>query len=229
MTTALNIIERALLDLTVLGEGDVATSRQASDGLVYLNDLIQAWDNEGLMVNSVTTDSLTMTGATSYTFGTGGTFNAARPVSALSAYFTYDGFDYPIDITTREQYEAVADKTATSDMPDRIYINYTYPLATVYVYPVPSTGTLKVATLKPITELAASGTVLAMPPGYERALRLSLAVEMMPMYGLQNQLIMTMAEKAKRDIQKVNSANMPKRTGLGLPAGYRQTGNILTG
>jgi len=123
----------------------------------------------------------------------------------------------------------MAEKTATSDIPDCIYINYTYPLATVYVYPVPSTGTLKVSSAKPLTSLATSATVLALPPGYERALRLALAIELMPMYGLANQLIMQMAEKAKRDIQKVNSANMPKRAALGLPAGFRHTSNILTG
>lgn len=230
MTTALNIIERSLLDLQVLGEGESASAQQASDGLIYLNDLIQSWSLEGLLINSVTTDSLTMTGATSYTYGTGGTFNQGRPITALSAYFTSNSVDSQVQIITREQYEALPLKTSSGGIPDVVYINYTYPLATVYVYPVASSGTLNVSTQKPLTEQATTATVLSMPTGYERALRLNLAVEIMPQYGLQDQLIMQLAAKAKQDIKRVNAANAPVLTGLGIPAGYRSYGgNILNG
>ena len=231
MATALNIIERALLDLTVLGENESASARQASDGLVYLNDLIQSLDNEGLTIYATTTDSFTLTGAASYTFGTGGTFNSARPLTVESAYMTISGNDYsPITIINQDQYNAIVDKTSTGSVPTCIFVSYEYPLAKVYVYPVPSSGTLNVVTTKPLTEPATSATSLSMPSGYERMLRLNLAVEMMAQYSATNQLIMQMAQKAKSDIKRLNSLNNAIYSALGLPLmGSRRTGNIYNG
>ena len=229
MTTALNIIERSLLDLQVIEGGGSATAQEAADGLVYLNDLIQSLSNEGLTIYSDTVDAFTLTGATSYTWATGATFNSARPMTVSNAYFTLDGYDYPVDIINKGQYQAIADKTTTSDIPDCIYINYTYPNATVYVYPVPSSGTLNISSSKPLTEQATAATVLSMPQGYERMLRLNLSVEMMPQYGILNQALIAMAMKAKADIKRVNAANNPVLTGLGLPVGSRRYTNILTG
>jgi len=210
--------------------GGSATAQESADGLVYLNDLIQSWSNEGLTIYANTIDSFTLTGATSYTWGTGGTFNSARPVSVNNAYFTLNSVDYPIEIINDQQYQTLADKTATSNMPSCVYINYTYPYATVYVYPVPSSGTLNLSSNKPLTEQATAATVLSMPQGYERALRLNLAVEMMAQYGLMNQLIMAKAAEAKSMLKTINAKNRPILTGLGLPVyGSYPRNNILAG
>ena len=230
MTTALTIITRALVDLQAIEAGVAPSAQEASDGLDYLNDLIQSLDNEGLIIYAETTDALTVTGSASYTYGTGGTINAARPITINSAYFTLSGYDYtPVNILNRQQYEALADKNATGSIPTSIYVNYTYPLATVYVYPVPSTGTLNLSSQKPLTEQALLTTVLSMPKGYERMLRLNLAVEMMSQYGVQDQKIMILADNAKKDIKRVNAANNPVLTALGLPVGAQRFGNILNG
>lgn len=231
MTTALQIIERALLDLGVLEGGSSATAQESADGLVYLNDLIQSWSNENLNIYANTVDSLTVTGSVSYTMGSGGTFNVARPVTVKSGYFTSGGYDYPVDIINRDQYESIVDKDATSDIPTCVYVNYTYPYATIYLYPVPSSGTLSLSSDKPLTEQSTAATVLSMPQGYERALRLNLAVELMPQYGIMNQAIIAMAMKAKADIKRINAANNQVLTGLGLPTvGSRYyNGNIFTG
>lgn len=228
MTTALNLIERALLDIGVLEGGGSATAQEAADGLVYLNDLIQSLSNEGLMIYQSVTEGFSVTGATSYTMGSGATFNTTRPITVNSAYFTLSGSDYPVSIATVDQYNAISDKDATSDIPDVIYINYGNPNVTVYVYPVPSSGTLTLTSSKPLTELSTTSTVLAMPPGYERMLRLNLAVEMMPQYGVLKQDVMALAMKAKQDIKRVNAANRRLVVGLGLPIG-RHYGNIITG
>jgi hypothetical protein len=223
MTTSLQLITRALVDLQAIEAGVAPTAQEASDGLDYLNDLIQSLDNEDLTIYAATTDALTLTGATSYTFGTSGVLNSARPMSVLSAYFTLNSIDYPITILSREQYEAIGDKTMAIDIPAAIYVNYTFPLATVYVYPVPSSGTLNITSNKPLTELALLTTVLSVPKGYERMLRLNLASEMMAQYGTLNQKTIVDAQKAKQDIQRTNAANRKVRCGLGLPTrnGFR--------
>lgn len=229
MTTAQQIITRALLDLQVIEGGSAPTYQESSDGLVYLNDLIQAWSNEGLMVNAITSDTHTADGSTSYTMGSSGDINTTRPIEIKSAYFTSNSIDYPVNFMTREQYEAISTKTNSSAYPYSIYVDYGYPLVTLYLYPVPSSGTLHLSSIKPISSLATLSTVLSLPNGYERALRLCLAEELMPMYGIENQRISIKAQQAKNDIMRVNSTNRPTIAKLGLPVSGRGYGNIYNG
>lgn len=115
-------------------------------------------------------------------------------------------------------------------MPSCVYINYTYPYATVYVYPVPSSGTLNLSSNKPLTEQATAATVLSMPQGYERALRLNLEVELMPQNGIFDQLIIAQAAEAKATLKRINAKNRPILTGLGLPTyGSYPRSNIIAG
>lgn len=231
MTTAIDLITRSLNDIGVLGAGEEATTDQANTGLVYLNDLIQSLDNEGLIFFNSTTDTLAADGSTSYTLGLLGDSTAARPITVQSVYFSVGGYDYtPVSIISREQYEAISDKDSTSTIPYAIYIDYTYPLATAYPYPVASSGSLKISSTKPLDEPATLTTALAFPKGYERMLRLNLGVEQMPQYGRQDQLIMQMASDAKKAIMRVNSNNNPIVVGLGLPVsnGYRGV-NVYSG
>lgn len=229
MTTALNIIERSFLDLRLMQGGGTVNAQAASDALIFLNDLIQSLDNEGLTIYQNTVDSYTLTGATSYTMGSGATINTARPVEITSAYFTKNSVDTALTIISKEQYEAIPVKTTASDIPNVMYVNYGYPYVTLYVYPVPSSGTLNISSNKPLTELATLSTVLSLPPGYERMLRLNLDVELMPQYQKQDNLLIAQAAKAKSDIKRQNAANRKVVVGLGLPAGSPPSGNILNG
>jgi len=58
-----------------------------------------------------------------------------------------------------------------------------------------------------------------LPPGYERALRLNLAVELMPEYQVANQQVAAMARQAKAGIKRTNS--VPITSNLGLSGGRR--------
>lgn len=228
MATALNIIERSFLDLRLIQGGGTVPAQRASDALIYLNDLIQSLDNEGLTIYQNTVDTHTMNGATSYTMGAAATIATTRPIEITSLYYTLSSVDTPITIITKEQYEAIPVKTTTGN-PDRAYINYGYPNATIYLYPVPASGTLNISSNKPLTELATLSTVLALPPGYERMLRLNLDVELMPVYQKQDNLLIAQAAKSKSDIKRQNAANRKVVVGLGLPCGSPPYGNILNG
>lgn len=231
MATAINLIEGSLLDLGVLGEGESATANQARDGLTYLNDLLASWANEGLMIGVVSIDAFAVDGSSSYQFGSSGTWNNVQPIEIQNMYYSLSGFDYPMQSINLDQYAAISDKTATGQ-PTMYYVSENSPndYSRVFLYPIPSTGSVVVNSLKPYTELAAANTVLAFPVGYKRAARLNLAVEMMPQYGIQNPLVMQLADKAKKDIMRVNMVNRPVFMALGLPAGGSfNRGNILTG
>jgi len=206
VTTALQIIERAYRTIGVLASGETATAEMANDGLVYLNDVLAGLSNESLMIYADTLDSVAVDGSASYTYGTGGGINAARPTTVNNVYFRdTGGIDYPVDQITSDQYDSIYLKTVSTGIPTCVYITADYPLATVFVWPLASTGTLYFMSNKPITSFAGLATTVALPTGYERLLRYCLAVEMMPEYGINNQQIMGMMVDAKAKIKRTNS------------------------
>ena len=70
MTQPIEIISRALKDIGALEAGEVPTPDAAQDALEMLNDLIDQWSNEGMMVYNVTEIVFpVIPGQTQYTIG----------------------------------------------------------------------------------------------------------------------------------------------------------------
>jgi len=70
MSKPIDIISRALKDIGALEAGEVPTPEAAQDGLEMLNDLIDQWSNEGMMVYNVTEIVFpVIPGQTQYTIG----------------------------------------------------------------------------------------------------------------------------------------------------------------
>jgi len=229
MATATQLISRALTSLGVLAAGETATAEESSNALVSLNDMIQSWSNENLMIFEDVQISKALTGAASYTIGASGDINTSRPVSFSGAFYRLNDQDYPVKIVTLGEYDAVPDKTSTGSIPDIVYIRTGYPLLTVYPYPICNTGTLYFECRKPLTEFATLSTSASLPVGYERAIRLNLAVELMPEYGTENRTLLQLAIDAKAAIKRTNMK--PSMLAIKLPLNAGATGyyNILRG
>jgi hypothetical protein len=70
MSKPIDIISRALKDIGALEAGEVPTPEAAQDALEMLNDLIDQWSNEGMMVYNVTEIVFpVISGQTQYTIG----------------------------------------------------------------------------------------------------------------------------------------------------------------
>jgi len=212
MATAQDIIERAYKLAKVTGLGESPTDEQISEGLVYLNDLIQSLSNESLMIYQNVQESITCDGSTSYTIGSGGDLDTVRPFEITGAFFRINGttVDNPVEVITKDEYDSISFKTSTSDAIDYLYLYNTYPLAELFVYPLAQNGTLFITSRKPLTGFAARTTTVALPDGYEPMLRYNLAVELMPQYGTPAnmamfQLVVQNAKTLKANIKMVNS------------------------
>lgn len=237
MTTPVDLIKRALLDIQELGEGESPSAAQTTDGLAYLNDLIEAWSVEGAPIYTNTAFIKTATGAGSYTFGDGGTWNTGTgyvPIEITSMTWSTDlQTFYDIQFISYEEWLLLPNHTTTTSTQPQYYTvqyNNPSPWHTVTFYNRPSTGYLTALALCKLTSGAfTSTTVLSLPTGYDRALRLALAVEFMPQYGKNNPLLIQMADKAKRDIMSRNLTNRPVRMNLGLPTVGASRSNILLG
>lgn len=177
MTTAADIIKLSLKDIGVLDENETPSAALMFDSLATLNQMLAMWALEKAYVYASQTITFNATGAQSYTIGTGGVINVEAPQSIDSAFYTVGSYDHKIDniLNTFDEYLDIPVKS-TNGYPDYLYYNPAHPLGTIYVYPVPSTGTIKLASGVLMPNYTASADDLNLPSGCELVVRLNLSV-----------------------------------------------------
>ncbi len=188
--TVRSLIARSMRDLGALAVGETPTADEASDALTTLNELLEAWSLERLMVYHIAEVTKALTGGTaSYTIGSGGSINTARPLRIENAVLRdANNLDIPVRMLTRQEYASIALKATQSTYPHWLYYDNNYNssgLGTVTLWPVPSTSdkTLRLWCWQPLSSVATLDTTINLPPGYTRALRSNLALELAAEYG----------------------------------------------
>ncbi len=206
MTTARDLIKSAMRLATIIAGVEEPTGQETVDGLKVLNDLLEGWSLERLSVWQRLNEVFTLSnGISAYTIGPGGAFNTTRPIRIQNSFISINGTDYPLELWSRQEYNRVAVK-ANGGIPERfVYINE-YPLGTLLLYPTPSDGmSVSLSSDKLLTFPVALSDVLSFPPGYERALRYTLAINLAPEYGKDVPgPVNDIAIKAKAAIKRAN-------------------------
>jgi hypothetical protein len=188
MPSANDFVTDALKKLGVLEASETPSSAAMELGFDRLNDMIDAWALERLMIHALLRTTKTLAASTaSYAIGTGGSINIIRPVSIAQAMLVQDtAATYPIEIPIRvlsdQEWPHLSQKTATGTAPTSIYYDHKEAagLGTIYVYPIPTVGTTQLVLYTPlaITEFAAQATNYTFAPGYRRAILHNLAFEL---------------------------------------------------
>ncbi len=196
--TAQDIITSALRRLGVVASGETPTTDELNDGLTALNELIESWSVEDLMVPYRKEESFPLVyGQSSYTIGPGGDFNTERPVFIMDAFIRdAGGYDFALDIIRLKEWARQALKSTIS-RPQRMWYEQTYPLGTIRFDYRPVEGlTVFLYSLKPLTTFPDLTTEIDIPPEYSRALRWNLAGELADEYGrsISQILALNMAE-----------------------------------
>lgn len=185
MTTALQLITSAARLVQVVRKTQALSADEAMDGLECLNDLLDSWTNNGLLVTSRSWEFFTVTNAVSYSIGPGQTLNTVRPLNIKTAFTRVNTIDYPLEILLDEEYESIIYKSLTTNYPQ--YINYdnANPYGNIRLWPqVSGSGTeLHLLSEKPLAEIPTLNTTVIIPPGWKRAIRFNLAVDLAGEYG----------------------------------------------
>lgn len=223
MATAADIIRRSLKLLGVLAAGESLSAEDQADGLTELNAMLGTWANERLLVHGTRRSTHTLTPSLSpHTIGTGGTLAVARPlrIDAAGVIRAGDTVETPLRVLTDAEYQAIPDKALTDQVPQRVWVEQTYPTAKLWLWPVPTTAaTLVLYTWSRITELAASDTV-SLPDGYENALAHALALQVAPMYGVEpSAQLLGNAADTLAAIKRTNSPDVVSELDPALSAG----------
>lgn len=170
-----------------LGNDITLTVRESKYPLEALNLLLDSWSTESLILNQVTQELFGLTvGKDPHTWGLTGDFNSDRPIRVLAAKIRIPGgVDMDVPIFGWDDYAAIRLKSLSNTIPQYVYIDNAYPLANVYIYPIPSAAyQMLFFSEKPLTEAAALTTTLSFPPGYLRAIKYALAVEIAHEYHI---------------------------------------------
>ena len=144
----MNVQDLVNLSLTLcgrLGAGRTAGGAESQVVLGIANAMLDSWSTKRLAVYSVNLSNWPLVAGTeTYTIGTGGVFNTARPVTIQSASIvaTVAGQvgRFPMRVIGQDEFsqiESYGDQTA---IPKLLYFDAAFPLATLYLFPIPASS-----------------------------------------------------------------------------------------
>lgn len=214
MATVTDYVNAALRKIGQLAEGETPSGETSADALEAFNDMIDSWNTERLSVYTTQDETFTWTAnQASRTMGPTGNFVTARPVLLDdSTYFNVDDLSYGLTLINRAQYSSIAQKDSTSTMPQVLFVDMTMPDATLYLWPVPTQDIeFHAVSVVPLDEYASLATTVVVPPGYRRAFKANLAVEIAVEFGLDPvanmPTLVALARKSKANIKRINNPN----------------------
>lgn len=203
MTTARQLLTGALKSVGVLDPVEAISPEDAADGLDLLNEHVDACNNDRLYIFTTSEVVSSFAGMTA-TIGPGMQINTPRPIGIESAFYRIGGIDYPLEIVEKPRYDAIQIKTTPTGFPDLLYYDGQAPTGTVFLYPVAQGLTeYHITVLQQLTQFADLDTDYALPPGYRRMLRYSMAEEMAPLHGREpSPTVLRIAQASRRAIRR---------------------------
>ena len=232
MASAQTIIDRALRLICAIASGESPTTAESNDGLTALNAMISSWQTEKLNVYAFVDTAFTMSnGDSSYTVGPAGNFALTpRPPTIENCYIRANNIDYQVELIDKDKWISIPDKTSDSDIAIYAYYEPTLATGTLQLWPVPNAAySLHIVTWTTLAELAAVGTTITLPQGYEDALAYNLAIRVAPEYEKRpSQEVKDVAVETKAAIKRANNRPMLMNNELGYLIGGQRS-NIFSG
>lgn len=216
--TALDVISSALRLIGVLGSGEVPSAEEANDSLRVMNDMIDSWNAERLMIYNIQRLLFSLTPLQqNYTCGPGGDFDIPRPsqidsFGIISLNNPAQPLELPMEMMNLQEFQLLPVKNIQSTLPLYVYDDQAFPLRNLFFWVIP-TQAVQVA-IYPWASLSAPAdltTVMAFPPGYAKAFRYNLAVDLAAEFPVVPANVLTIVSAiAAQSKGIIKSANIPK-------------------
>lgn len=190
--TGNDLIASALRLIGVLASGESPSAAEANDCLTILNQLLDLWNAERQLIFTIQMNEFpAVLGQQTYTLGTGGNFNMTRPArierySVVNLNNPAQPLELPLDILTHELWANIPVKIINSSLATKVYDDGAFPLRNINYWPIPTTNPVNFrfyswVALNAFPDLVTDETF---PPGYLKALRYNLAVDLAPEFGV---------------------------------------------
>jgi len=198
-----------------LGPQRTPSPAQYQDALEELNRLIGSLSCDRLFIYSRSTYVAPLSGATAYTIGSPADptvapdIDAPRPEGIEAANIIAGDIRYPLEIVTDLQWSKIQMQNLPGTIPSVLYNDRGYPLSTLYLWGQPLAGyLLELFTWSLIPQFTSPDDVVLLPPGYEDALVLNLALRMAPHF--QRVTDPNLREDARMSLMRMMSINAPR-------------------
>lgn len=208
MATVRQLIEGAMRRIGVLDSDRDLSGSDLATALRVAEELLQFWSMSTLDIPGRTIETFTsvFAGGNMATMGTGGDLNTTRPIKIdIINGIGADGSDFPIVKSSAERWFSIRTRNITT-RPRYWYAEYNTDYVRIRFDSVPEpTESIRILSWKPFSALGALTATLSFPPGYDRALRLNLAVDLAGEFGVPIDAdLKGLAREAKREIENLN-------------------------
>ena len=233
-STAGDQINGALRLIGMLAEGEVPSAETSQDALTALNQMIDSWNTERLMIFNTLDQVFTWpAGEIQRHLGPTGEFVGVRLIAVDDSTYYRDpstNVSFGIKIINQQQYDGIAVKTVTSTYPQVMWINMEYPNIQMTVYPKPTRDLeWHIISVDELTQPATLATQLSFPPGYLRAFKYNLACEIAAEFGVEpSRQVSRIAMSSKRNLKRQNNPDDVMSLPYALVA-TRQRFNVFAG
>ena len=225
-----------------LGPQRIPSPAQYQDGLEELNRLIGSLNCDRLNIYSIARHEFPLTaGQKVYTMGQDpqGIVTADLPgpwplaIDRANIIYSTPEIRRPLAILTDLQWARIRVQDLPSTIPEAIYNDRAYPLANLYLYPQPVPGyILELYLWQLVPTFLTVSDVVVLPPGYEDALTLNLAVRLVTHFpdnrDVPRQVDPNLYEQARLSLMRIQSINAPRPT-LDLPGCNSGYMNVYSG
>lgn len=214
-TSTQDIVKRALRLIGALASGEPLPADQLKDGLEALNDLVDSWNTEKLIIYVLARNSFALTAGTNpHEIGPGvgaPGLDAPRPnrIEQGQAWLTGGQLlgEYELEVRTKEHWARDYVSTTTG-IPCALWYEMTFPVAKIWLDVKPDTVYSLILYLEQmLSQVFMDGTTteLSLPPGYKEALVFNLAIALAPEYGKEPPAAVIIgANNAKANIKRLN-------------------------
>lgn len=194
-----DFIRLALMEIRVARAGQVVNPNDNADALLILNEYLDRLNATDRALYDTTQTTFTLTAnlqphtiglaANSPTFSV----SISRPTRIISANIVLSGNirapEGGLTLLNAQQWDSIAagaaagqSVTITSSIPLYLFYEPTWPNGSIYLWPVPTGNKLELRFNTLLADLALTDT-FTLPPGYQQALRLTLAELLAPAFG----------------------------------------------
>jgi hypothetical protein len=222
MATALSVIQDSLVEIGAVDPEEPVTTAMAEGCLQKFNDMLDAMALEDLLLyySKINTLSL-VSGTNNYTVGVGGNLNTARIIEVLwASYYTDPTVKIPVSVIPFEDYSKIISKGTQITVPSCVAYQATYPLGTLWIWPMPTTGqTLEVGSNMQFTQVTDSDltTEIDMPNGYRDYMVMELAYRLCIRFG-RKEMMAEIGERAKQALLKIKRKNVRNNSAIMDPS-----------
>jgi hypothetical protein len=237
MATALDLITSASRLINVAASGEQLSDSEATDGLTVLNDMIDSWNSDSLLIYTTRTDDFPFVlNKQAYTLGAGGDFNIPRPprltgVSCMQIDNPTNPIEIPMSMYTVDQWQnQIPVKQTYGSIPLICYDDGSFPLRLLSFWPIPNNqpNLCRIYSWQPLPAQSLAAQV-SFPPGYQQAFRYNLAVLLAAEFAATvSQVVATIAVESLARVRTINAPDLLLYSDLAPnPSGYNWSADLF--